>query len=114
MALCCVLLGLLLALPFAPMTWRTVQRTRALRHPQKAPRTSASFWYQRMLKMMAKRGVRKEQSQTAGEFASAIPDPRMRHDVELFTEHYERARFDASVEDAQLLPELYEEIAGKK
>ncbi|HSK44510.1 MAG TPA: DUF3488 and transglutaminase-like domain-containing protein [Candidatus Binatia bacterium] len=113
MALCCVLIGLLLALPFAPMTWRTIQRTRALRHPQKAPRTSASFWYQRMLKMMARRGVRKEQSQTAEEFASSIPDPRMRHDVELFTEHYERARFDASVEDAQLLPELYEEIAGR-
>jgi protein-glutamine gamma-glutamyltransferase len=114
MALCCVLLGLLLAMPFAPMTWRTIQRTRALRHPQKAPRTSASFWYQRMLKMMARRGVRKEQSQTAEEFASSIPDARMRHDVELFTEHYERARFDASVEDAQLLPDLYEEIAGKK
>jgi len=114
MALCCVVIGFLLALPFAPMTWRTIQRTRALRHPQKAPRTSASFWYQRMLKMMARRGVRKEQSQTAEEFASSIPDPQMRHDVELFTEHYERARFDASVEDAQLLPELYEEIAGKK
>ena len=114
MALCCVLIGLLLAMPFAPMTWRTIQRTRALRHPQKAPRTSASFWYQRMLKMMARRGVRKEQSQTAEEFASSIPDPRIRHDVELFTEHYERARFDASVEDAQLLPELYEEIAGRK
>jgi protein-glutamine gamma-glutamyltransferase len=114
MALCCVLIGLLLSLPFAPMTWRTIQRSRALRHPQKAPRTSASFWYQRMLKKMARRGVLKEQSQTAEEFASSIPDPRMRHDVELFTEHYERARFDASVEDAELLPGLYEEIAGKK
>jgi hypothetical protein len=38
----------------------------------------------------------------------------MRHNVEIFTDHYERARFNASVEDAQLLPELYEEIAGKK
>ena len=114
MALCCVLLGLLLAMPFTPMAWRTIQRTRALRHPQKAPRTSASFWYQRLLKVMARRGLRKEQSQTAEEFASSIPDPRMRHDVELFTEHYERARFNASVEDAQRLPELYEEIAGRK
>jgi hypothetical protein len=96
------------------MTWRGIQRTRALRHPQKAPRTSASFWYQRMLKMMARRGVCKEHFQTAEEFASSIPDPRMRHDVELFTEYYERARFDASVEDAQRLPELYEEIAAKK
>jgi protein-glutamine gamma-glutamyltransferase len=114
MALCCVLLGLLLAMPFAPKAWRTFQRTRALRHPQRAPRTSASFWYQRMLKMMARRGVRKEPSQTAEEFASTIPDPQIRHDVELFTEHYERARFDESVEDAQRLPELYEQIAGRR
>jgi hypothetical protein len=35
----------------------------------------------------------------------------MRHDVELFTEHYERARFAESVEDALKLPELYEEMA---
>jgi protein-glutamine gamma-glutamyltransferase len=114
MAFCCVLLALLLALPFAPRAWRGFQRTRALRHPQRAPRTSASFWYQRMLKMMARRGVRKEPSQTAEEFVSSIPDPRMRHDVELFTEHYERARFAESVEDAQRLPELYEEIAGRR
>jgi hypothetical protein len=38
----------------------------------------------------------------------------MRHDVELFTEHYERARFAESVEDAQRLPELYQEIAGRR
>ena len=114
MALYCVLLGLLLASPFAPKAWRTFQRTRALRHPQRAPRTSASFWYQRMLKMMARRGLRKEPSQTAEEFASTIPDPQTRHDVELFTEHYERARFAESVEDAQRLPELYEEIAGRR
>jgi len=114
MALCCIVLGLLLALPFAPKAWRSIQRTRALRHPQRAPRTSASFWYQRMLKLMARRGVHKELFQTAEEFASTVPDAAMRRDVELFTEHYERARFDASVEDAQRLPELYEELAGRR
>jgi transglutaminase-like putative cysteine protease len=114
MTISCVLLGLLLALPFAPMTWRKFQRTRTLRNPQRAPRTSASFWYVRMLKMMARRGVAKVPSQTPEEFVSSIPDPRTRHNVELFTEHYERARFDESVEDAQRLPELYEEIAGRK
>jgi protein-glutamine gamma-glutamyltransferase len=114
MALCCVLLALLLGAPFAPKTWRSFQRTRALRHPQRAPRTSASFWYQRMLKMMARRGLRKEPSQTAEEFAAAIADPTIRHSVELFTDHYERARFNESVEDAQCLPDLYEGIAGRK
>jgi hypothetical protein len=33
--------------------------------------------------------------------------------VVTFTEHYERARFADSVDDAQRLPELYEEIVGK-
>ena len=114
MALCCVLLALLLAMPFVPRALRTFQKSRALRNPQRAPRTSASFWYLRMLKLMARRGVRKGPSQTAEEFASAIPDPQIRHDVVLFTEHYERARFDESVKDAQRLPDLYEEIAGHK
>jgi hypothetical protein len=38
----------------------------------------------------------------------------MRRDVELFTDHYERARFNESVVDAQRLPELYEELAGRR
>jgi hypothetical protein len=67
-----------------------------------------------MLRLMARRGVRKGPSQTPEEFAATVPDPAMRRDIELFTEHYERARFDASVEDAQMLPELYEEIAGSR
>src|SRR5262249_58040730 len=114
MAFCCVLVGLLLALPFLPRVWRSVQRTRMLRNPQRAPRTSASFWYMRMLKMMAKRGARKEPAQTPEEFTASIGDPRLRHDVELFTAHYERARFAESVEDAQRLPELYEEMAARR
>jgi hypothetical protein len=67
-----------------------------------------------MLKMAARRGARKQPYQTPEEFSASIADPRMRHDVELFTTHYERARFAESVEDAQRLPELYEEMAGRK
>jgi len=85
-----------------------------MRNPQRAPRTSASFWYMRMTKMMAKRGSRKAPSQTPEEFTASIGDPLMRRHVELFTEHYERARFAESVEDAQKLPELYEELATHK
>jgi transglutaminase-like putative cysteine protease len=114
MALCCLLVGLLLALPFLPKAWRTFQRQRMLRNPELAPRTSASFWYMRMLKMMARRGVKKNSFQTAEEFAASISDPLLQHDVALFTEYYERARFNESVEDAQRLPELYEEMAGRR
>jgi hypothetical protein len=114
MAVCCLLLGLLLALPFAPRAWRRWERARMLRNPQRAPRTSASFWYLRLLRTLARRGMRKQAAQTPEEFTASIGDPRMRQGVALFTEHYERARFAESVEDAQRLPELYEEIAGRK
>jgi hypothetical protein len=114
MMICCVLLFLLLALPFTAKAWRAVHRARMLRNPQLAPRTAASFWYLRMLKIMARRGVRKEPAQTPEEFTSSIADPRMRLEVEAFTEHYERARFAESVEDARKLPDLYQEMAGRK
>jgi hypothetical protein len=114
MAWCCVLVGLLAALPFLPKAWRALYRRRMLRNPERAPRTSASFWYMRMLKMMARRGLRKGPSQTPEEFTASIPDPLMQREVALFTEHYERARFAESVEDAQRLPELYEEMAGRR
>ena len=114
MVICCVVLFLLLALPLALKAWRAVRRAKMLRNPQLAPRTAASFWYLRMLKIMAHRGVRKEPAQTPAEFTSSIGDAEMRLEVETFTEHYERARFAESVEDAQLLPELYEELAGRK
>jgi transglutaminase-like putative cysteine protease len=114
MALACVLLGLLLALPFAPKAWKTARQARLRRNPKRAPKSAASFWYLRMLKRLARRGIRKTPAQTPAEFASSIADLQIRNDVVVFTQHYERARFAASVEDAQRLPELYEEMAGKK
>jgi protein-glutamine gamma-glutamyltransferase len=107
------LLALLLALPFVPKVWRGVRRARLLRDPSRAPRSAASFWYLRLLKRLARAGLRKTPAQTPEEFASSIADPQMRKDVVTFTEHYERARFADSVDDAQRLPELYEEIVGK-
>jgi hypothetical protein len=114
MAFFCALVALLLALPFAPRAWRSFQRARTLRNPQRAPRTAASFWYLRLLKKLGRRGFRKRPAQTPVEFAESIADPGVRQDVVVFTEHYERARFNESIPDAERLPELYEEIVGKK
>jgi transglutaminase-like putative cysteine protease len=108
------LLLLILALPFAPRAWRSFERARLLRDPRRAPKSAASFWYLRLLRRLARTGLRKTPGQTPEEFASTITDPKMREDVVTFTQHYERARFADSVDDAQRLPELYEEIAGKK
>jgi transglutaminase-like putative cysteine protease len=108
------LLGLtIISLPFVPRTWRSIRRHRLLKNPQQAPSTAASLWYGRMLKLLARRGIRKTPPQTAAEFASAIDDPQLRKDVVVFTEHYERARFAESAEDAVRLPELYQEMAEK-
>ena len=114
MASWCVVLGLLLALPFTPRAWRIFDRRRKARDPRQAPRTAASFWYVRMLKRVARHGFRKQPAQTPAEFASSIDDPGLREDVVVFTEHYQRARFADSVEDAERLPALYEEFSGKK
>ncbi len=114
MAIACTILGLLLALPFMPRTWRSFRRARQHRDPQRAPKSVASFWYLRMLKRLSHSGLRKSPSQTPKEFASSIADPQMREDVLVFTEHYERARFAESAEDAERLPELFEELVGKR
>ena len=110
----CVLIALLLALPFTPKAWRSVRQARVRRDPRRAPGSAASFWYLRLLKRLARRGIRKMPAQTPTEFAASISDPHLRDDVVIFTGHYERARFAGSSEDALRLPELYEGMAGKK
>ena len=80
----------------------------------KAPQLSAALWYERMTRTLHRRGLPKKPEQTAVEFLEEIPEPRMRQLVGRFTEHYERARFAASPKDAQLLPELYEEISREE
>ncbi|HYL93603.1 MAG TPA: DUF3488 and transglutaminase-like domain-containing protein, partial [Alphaproteobacteria bacterium] len=113
-ALAGAILAFLMALPFAPKGWKALQQKRALSNPQRAPKTSASLWYLKALKILDRRGMPKPPTQTPAEFARGIADPKIREDVVVFTRHYERARFAESAEDAQLLPALYEEIAGHK
>jgi hypothetical protein len=67
-----------------------------------------------MLHQTAKLGWKKSPAQTPEEFASVITDEKIQHRVSDFTEHYERARFGNSAEDASRLPELYEEIKSSK
>ena len=83
-------------------------------HPERAPQMAASIWYVRMTRAIARRGWRKSPSQTPAEFVRMIENPRLQSRVQKFTEHYERARFGDSVEDAQRLEELYGEINSAK
>jgi transglutaminase-like putative cysteine protease len=91
-----------------------VRRFRIARRPQKSPQMAASIWYERMLRQAARRGWEKSPAQTPEEFAAAIADPKLKEKVYGFTEHYENARFGASVEEAARLPELYEEIKASR
>ena len=79
-------------------------------HPERSPEQAAAMWYQRMSRMLARRGVEKPAAQTPQEFVKKIQDNRLREPVARFTDVYESARFGNSVADAQRLAELYQEV----
>jgi hypothetical protein len=107
-----VFVGLLIA--FIPRAIAVVRRFRLARRPQKSPQAAASIWYERMLRQTARRGWSKSPAQTPEEFVSTISEPQLKSKVLDFTEHYEKARFGKSPEEAARLPELYEEIKSKR
>ena len=79
-------------------------------HPERSPEQAAAMWYQRMARALARCGMKKPAAQTAQEFVQKIEDTRLREPVARFTQVYESARFGNSLDDAQRLPELYEEV----
>jgi hypothetical protein len=91
--------------------WRAFRSRRLAARPAKSPSLAATIWYERMTRMLAKKGWNKPPAHTPKEFLVCIPDEATRKSVAKFTQHYESARFGGSVEDAQRLPELYEEIS---
>jgi hypothetical protein len=106
--------ALLLLIISLPRLLLLVNKIRLARSPRQAPQLAASIWYERMLHQTAKRGWKKSPAQTPGEFAAIISDEKIQHHVSDFTDHYERARFGKSAEDASQLPGLYEEIKSAK
>jgi protein-glutamine gamma-glutamyltransferase len=98
----------------AQRLWRAVSRQRVAARPEKSPRLAATIWYQRALRVMARKGFRKLPAQTPEEFLRSIANDDVRESISRLTEHYEKARFGASPEDAARLPELFAEIASKR
>lgn len=92
--------------------WRWARRQRLVNHPEEAPRLAAAIWYERMVRLMARRGWRKQPAQTPAEFLLGIQDEQVRSSIAEFTRCYELARFGDSAEDACRLPGLYRELAG--
>jgi hypothetical protein len=86
-------------------------RHRSLRaHPARAPREAAALWYDRMVGRLARLGWHKSASQTPLDFVAAIKETQLQGKVASFTRAYEAARFGQSVDDAQNLPRLFQEI----
>jgi transglutaminase-like putative cysteine protease len=95
----------------AARLWRGVRNRRLAARPEKSPSLAATIWYERMTRMLARKGWHKSPAQTPTEFLICIQDDTMREPVAKFIQHYESARFGGSGEDAQRLPELYEEVS---
>ncbi len=103
--------ALLLVLLNLRQILRGLANWRLRAHPDRAPRESATLWYDRMLRRLARRGWRKSPGQTPCDFVTGIQEPALQKKVATFTRAYESARFGQSAEGARALPELYEEIA---
>jgi len=65
-----------------------------------------------MVDRMARLGWRKSPSQTPLDFVAAIQESALQKKVARFTRAYESARFGKSVDDAQKLPGLFQNITA--
>lgn len=79
-------------------------------NPERAPADAAAMWYQRMLRLLARRGLSKQSAQTPSEFLGTISEEPLHTRVAEFTDAYQSARFGASSEYAARLSALYEEV----
>jgi len=104
-----IALALLLLANLSRMA-RWLHEKRLAAHPERSPQQAASMWYERMARVMARRGVRKSENQTAQEFLKRIEDAKLREPAGRFVDAYESARFGNSGAAAQRLPDLYEEV----
>lgn len=94
--------------------WRAWRRRQVAGAPRRAPRTAATIWYERLLRLLRRRGFPRAPAQTPAELLQAIDDPALRQQVAAFAERYKRARFGDSADDAAILPEIFEEIRARR
>jgi protein-glutamine gamma-glutamyltransferase len=103
--------ALLLFAVNARRLFRGFRSRRLAARPEKSPSLAATIWYERMTRMLARKGWQKSPVHTPDEFVDTIQGRAVRESVAKFTQHYESARFGGSAEDARRLPELYEEVS---
>src|SRR5437764_91110 len=70
---------------------RYVRDIRVSRHPAASPAHAASIWYERMIRLLNRRGMARLPAQTPEEFLQTIDENDIKTSVANFSEHYERA-----------------------
>jgi hypothetical protein len=87
------------------LAWQVRSRKAARSNPH-----LASKLYAELLRMLARRGLRREISQTPLEFAAAVDSPNLAPPVREFTQLYAHARFGGAPCDAMRLHQLLDQI----
>ncbi len=70
----------------------------------------ASRLYAEMLRTLARRGLRREETQTPLEFAAAVDSPNLAPSVREFTRLYAHARFGGAPCDTSRLKQLLDQV----
>ena len=70
----------------------------------------ASRLYAELLRMLARRGLKRSEGQTPFEFAAAVDSPNLAHPVREFTQIYAHARFGGAPCDTTRLSQLLGQI----
>ena len=87
------------------LSWQLRSPKTAAANPQLASRL-----YAELLHVLERRGIRRQASQTAFEFASVVDSPALAPAVREFTQHYAHARFGSAPCDALRLRTLLEQV----
>ena len=112
-----VALAILLVLLRYDVLWILVRKMRfyfQLRGPSRGSANPqlASRLYSELLRVLAKRGFARKESQTALEFAGAVSEPSLAPAVREFTQIYAQARFGGAACDTERLRGLLAQIRG--
>ena len=93
------------------LRWMHEHQLAGRAHRQPGP--AATIWYQRMLRLLQRRGWHKPAELTPAEFVHSITDEDLRMMVGDFTAVYEQARFGHSAANARQLEYLYQQLSRR-
>ena len=103
-----IISAIALAIALVVLWLRARKRKRA--ELQLAPQGIAAIWFARLMKRMSRRGMTKPAAHTARAWVGSVQPESLRGALSALVDEYEKARFGASAESCEKLPDHYEEI----